>query len=354
MTKREPGLDLLRCLALLGVVSFHFFLYNGYYHEPQAGLWMWLAGSARTLSIGCIGLFLMLTGYLGCAATGLKAGWKALPPVLLGYLLAAVVSIPVRHFAFGETATLQDWLSRLFSFSALYYGWYVEMFVGLTLLRPFLNRLLQALDDRGLLSFAAVLLVVTALPGTTPLPLAPDYWYKLYPITYYVLGAAVRRLQPRISMWVGLGIALFVAFTLGAATVLSTDGPLEKAFAPQYGDLWIVLLVLGAPIWLSLLIAVAAAAIAVYVSCWAVIISVWAVFVSVAACGIYGMAVGLGFAMGGNVTSGLAMIGGGLFCAGVSILLFYGCKSVTVGTLRLTGKLALWCKSRFIGRRDLQ
>lgn len=35
--RREPGLDLLRALGLLAVVSFHFFLYNGFYARPQTG-----------------------------------------------------------------------------------------------------------------------------------------------------------------------------------------------------------------------------------------------------------------------------------------------------------------------------
>ena len=73
MSKREPGLDLLRCIALLFVVTFHSFLNNGYYSEPQVGVSMWLAGSFRWLSVSCIGLFLMLTGYLKCEKTDIKA-----------------------------------------------------------------------------------------------------------------------------------------------------------------------------------------------------------------------------------------------------------------------------------------
>ena len=43
MKEKEPGIDLLRCVGLLFVVSVHFFLYNGFYYEPQIGLRMWLA-----------------------------------------------------------------------------------------------------------------------------------------------------------------------------------------------------------------------------------------------------------------------------------------------------------------------
>lgn len=143
MPKREPGLDLLRCIALLFVVTFHSFLNNGYYYEPQTGIAMWLAGSFRWLSVSCIGLFLMLTGYLKSGKTDVKDCYRGIMPVILGYLIAAVISIPIRHFAFGDVQNLSTWLTRLFGFSAVYYGWYVEMYIGLVLLIPFINMVID-------------------------------------------------------------------------------------------------------------------------------------------------------------------------------------------------------------------
>lgn len=64
MPKRETGPDLIRCLAFLFVVVFHSFLYNSYYTERQTGWQMVLADGFRWLSVSCIGLFLMLSGYL--------------------------------------------------------------------------------------------------------------------------------------------------------------------------------------------------------------------------------------------------------------------------------------------------
>lgn len=239
--KREPGLDLLRCFALLCVITFHSFLYNGYYSEPQRGTAMLLAGSLRWLSTGCVGLFLMLTGYLKSGRTDLRACYRGLAPVLLGYLLAAVVSIPIRHFFLGDPQPLSIWARRLLDFRGSYYGWYVEMYVGLTLLSPFVNRALEARDDQGsLLALGAVLLTMTALPGATPLKLALAYWRSMYPLTYYVLGALIHHFQPRVPSWVGLTGALIIALCLGAATVLSTDGDLSTAFPQEFGDLWIV------------------------------------------------------------------------------------------------------------------
>lgn len=250
MEQRESGLDLVRCLALLFVVSFHGFLNNGYYYAPQVGFSMWLAGSARWLSTSCIGLFLMLTGYLKSPRTGLWDCWRSGVPVLAGYLLAAAVSIPLRQFALGEARSLGDWIGKLFGFSAVYYGWYVGMFLGLTLLSPFVNRGLERLNDRELLALAGVLLVLTALPGAFPGARLPRDWRSLYPLSDYVLGAIVRRRKPKLRPWIGLTAALGLAAALGGATVLSTDGPLKEAVTWEFADLWIT--ALAALLFLSL------------------------------------------------------------------------------------------------------
>lgn len=111
----------------------------------------------------------------------------------------------------------------------------------------------------------------------------------------------------------------------------------------------IVLLVLGSPIWLSLLIAAFAVILSLYVVLWSVIISLWAVFGSVTACAVSNIAVGIGFALAGSL-AGIAMAGAGIVCAGLSIFLFYGCRAATKGTLLFTKKIALGIKNCFINK----
>lgn len=95
-----------------------------------------------------------------------------------------------------------------------------------------------------------------------------------------------------------------------------------------------VLLILGAPIWLSLLIAAFAVVLSVYISLWAVIISLWAIYVSFVGCALGGI-VGGTFLAFTNGASGVFLIGAGLFCAGASVLLFHGCKAATKGAVWL-------------------
>jgi len=109
----------------------------------------------------------------------------------------------------------------------------------------------------------------------------------------------------------------------------------------------IVLLVLGSPIWLSLSIAAIAVIASLYVSLWSVIISLWAVLGSLAGSSFGCIVAGIVLACCGHSLTGVAMIGTGFVCAGLSIFSFFGCKAATKGVLFLTKKFAGWIKNRF-------
>lgn len=245
MSKREPGLDLLRCFATLLVITAHSFMSNGYTIRPQVGVAMWLAGSFQLMGRCSVGIFLLLTGYLQSRKTDWRSCYRGLPSVLLGYLLVAFISIPIRHFIFGDVQSLSTWMQRLFGYNGAYYGWYVEMYVGLTLLTPFLNVGLKHLSDKELFGFSAVLLFLSSLPGLTRWVVVPEFWKYLYPVSFYVLGAIFRRVQPKIHPMFGFLAALASALLMGAGTVLSTDDTFQHAATWSFGDLGMVIVSVG-------------------------------------------------------------------------------------------------------------
>ena len=110
----------------------------------------------------------------------------------------------------------------------------------------------------------------------------------------------------------------------------------------------IVLLVLGSPIWLSLLIAAAAVLFSIYVVLWSLILALFAVELSFIAGALGGAAVGIVYLAQGKTAQGFALLGAGLVLAGLSVFLFFGCIAAVKGTARLTKKIALWIKSLFI------
>jgi len=114
----------------------------------------------------------------------------------------------------------------------------------------------------------------------------------------------------------------------------------------------ILLLLLGFPLWFPLLAAAFAVVLSLYISFWAVIISLWSVFASLICCSLAGIIAGVGFIFAGNGLTGGAMISIGIFCAGLSIFAFFGCKVVTKGTAALTKQFGLWSRNCFMRREE--
>ena len=110
----------------------------------------------------------------------------------------------------------------------------------------------------------------------------------------------------------------------------------KKKRAP--GVLEIVLLVLGSPIWLSLLIALLAVVLALYVSLWAVFVALAVCAIALIPAAIFGIA----------EAAGLFLLGCALCCLGLSV--FFGALTVLAfrGIIRLTKYLLRKIKSLFV------
>ena len=110
----------------------------------------------------------------------------------------------------------------------------------------------------------------------------------------------------------------------------------------------IVLLLLGSPIWLTLLIAAFAVVLAIYVVLWAVVIALHATGIAVAATAVAGFVCATILILFGNLPMGLFMLGASLICAGLSILMFFTFNQVTRGVAKLGKLIFIGIKRCFI------
>ena len=113
----------------------------------------------------------------------------------------------------------------------------------------------------------------------------------------------------------------------------------------------VILLVLGAPLWLPLLLAVLAVVLALYVTLWAVVIALWAVVAAVILTGVVAVVAGIVELCQMHLPQGLVLLGGGLVCMGLCALLFLLMKLITVGTVKLCKLIWTGIKSLFVGKK---
>lgn len=212
---RNPGLDIIRCIALLCVISVHFFLNTGFYDQTVAGEYMLVMVIMRNSFMICVPLFMMLTGYLTQSKETSKAYYLKIVRILYVYLIASLFCGFYKIYFCDDSYSVPITLARILSFQTAPYSWYVEMYIGLFLLIPFLNTMYSGLQtQRNKQLLILTLLLLTALPSVLNIynisrisdpewwrmpsksaqlfPLVPDWWSEIYPITYFFLGKYLR------------------------------------------------------------------------------------------------------------------------------------------------------------------
>lgn len=110
----------------------------------------------------------------------------------------------------------------------------------------------------------------------------------------------------------------------------------------------LILLILGFPLWGPLIFAAVAVIFSVYIVIWSIVISLYAVDFAIAVSGV-GMIVGCAIlTLTGHPLSGVLVLGAGLICAGIAILLFFAFNLVTKGIIVISKAIVRGIKSLFV------
>ena len=203
---RIIGLDLIRSFAILFVIAGHFFVLNTPFRSTTFdGISMFIQALFNPLFQTGVPLFLLLTGYLNSNKIVSKRYYKGCVRVLVAYLFFSIITILFRKYYLHEDLSWLKWILKIFDFSAIPYAWYIEMWIGLFLLTPFLNMMYKAIpSQRQKQILILTLYVMTALPdlfNRYGLHLAPGFWASCYPLTFFFAGSYIHEYRPRVDSW---------------------------------------------------------------------------------------------------------------------------------------------------------
>ena len=252
--KRDLRLDIIRCIAAFSVISVHFLAHIQYYETSMEGGRMFLMTLMRTAFMVCVPLFLMLTGYLMHQKQLKKGYYKGILKTLGIYILAALAYQVSLSLFSGAPVSLRKYLLQILGFGG--YGWYIEMYIGLFLLIPFLNAMWRGLKgQKQKMLLIVTLLALTTLPslfhiydwhtpGFWQLPssassfqrIVPAWWLLLYPLTYYFIGAYLQEYGLKLRAWqTALALAACIAAFGAFQFYRSTPGPFQVTLATDWG-----------------------------------------------------------------------------------------------------------------------
>lgn len=216
-SQRICGLDLIRVCAIFFVIAGHFFSLNtSFRNVPFTGISMFIQSMMNSIFSVGVPLFIILTGYLNINKTPTKKYYKNMIRVLVAYVIFSIATIAFRKFYLGENLSLVQWTLKILNYSAIPYAWYIEMWIGLALLTPFLNYLWKAIPSlKEKLLLIVSLFVMTSLPDLCNrygMYIFPAYFAKAcYPLMFYFIGTFIREYQPTIKSLYGVIIILAMA-----------------------------------------------------------------------------------------------------------------------------------------------
>ena len=127
----------------------------------------------------------------------------------------------------------------------------------------------------------------------------------------------------------------------------SKDNKEKKKTKWHWGPWEIVLLILAAPLILSVGSGILSSVLSVYAGIWATIISLWAGVVALWGVAVGGIISGFGMIFTGAPIHGLSVIAVAILSAGLSIFAFFGAHLAGKWTVILTKKFFVWLIGKF-------
>jgi surface polysaccharide O-acyltransferase-like enzyme len=125
------------------------------------------------------------------------------------------------------------------------------MYIGLYLIIPFINIILNTIDQKIYNILILVLALLVAIPAAfnpiielypfSSLIHFPNWWQPVYPILYYIIGAYIRKYNPKVNRKLCIAIAFFLAIMQTLILIWTQQPKVNNWFLTNYATLFMVI-----------------------------------------------------------------------------------------------------------------
>lgn len=195
-SKRNINIDIIKTVSLVLVISLHFFLHTKFYSIDYTFISIPFI-VVRNICMACVPLFIIVTGYLNRDKTWNKKYYLNIGRIYLLYSLAMSILTLVDNNYVINTILIKNTLINILSYK--YYGWYINMYVGLMLIAPIINIAFKNMTD--ITRKHAILNIIFAISIPVTLLnlfynvrysifgyILPNWWSLTWPLIYYIIG----------------------------------------------------------------------------------------------------------------------------------------------------------------------
>lgn len=203
-----PQINVIKAIASFSVTALHFRnrIETGIPRSALNNKITLFFSIDYSLFIFAVPLFLLVTGFLSIHKTQSKKNFIDVLKIYFLFLFMSFTSYGL--LVVTNSIDLLPWkdvLKGILSFD-LMAGWYIELYIGLALLIPFLNLLISNISKKEFQLLIITLLFVVAIPSFINANpdfhgiYLPNFWKNIYPLIYYFIGAYIRLYHSDINI----------------------------------------------------------------------------------------------------------------------------------------------------------
>ena len=236
--RRDIGIDVVKTIAILSVVGVHFFLNTRFYRVNLNNNNLFIQTIIQQIFLICIPLFIMSTGYLNNNTQINKNYFKKILPIIYIYILYSIPALIYRANIGEIPFNISLWIEQLLDFKGHRYSWYINLYFGLFLLIPFLNRMYNSLESKKektiLITILTLLTCATAIKALH----LPSYWSSIYPLTYYFIGKYIKDFKPKMKLSKNIILLILVILAQAIMEYISADEGVYKHILTDYSSIF--------------------------------------------------------------------------------------------------------------------
>lgn len=210
--QRETSVDIIKIVGCISVIMLHYTEY--YYGYDDFGRYI-LLNSFRWFVFGCIGLYILSTGYLNCYKKIESKYYLKLFSIVVTFLCYSILShIIISPYDGTVTRGQYLWNGIKWYFWGFHgYYWYMNFYIAFFLMIPFINVMINNLEKRQHQMLIMVSIITISLPEF--ISILGDFWQPLkesgitlpsyfsmscFPFIYYFIGSYLRKYVDRVKI----------------------------------------------------------------------------------------------------------------------------------------------------------
>lgn len=213
--KRNYGIDLLRIISMIMIVTLHTVRQGGILYSAEQGTaYYTVVWIIEALCIGAVNLYAMISGFVGVNST--KTRFYKLASMWLQVEFYCIISTIIIYCVSKEPFDFARLINRLTPVSTDTY-WYFTSYFIMFFFTPFYNKLLSVLNSRQLKYLGVIIFVFSSFWPTvwqTDIMEVNRGYSFLWLSLLYILGGIAKKLELHKKVNPYLMTAIFVLLVL--------------------------------------------------------------------------------------------------------------------------------------------